>query len=153
MCANYFVSQCIPHSNSIRQNIIPFYRQENWGLRISNNLSMRKHVKSFLPTFYAPTSNAEERWFYLSCFVHFSINIKYAVIIKIIPHSLHCNSSLHTISWGPATCYTLPQRDYLWFHLYLTWINKWAKAFPHSLHPQGPSLVCFIDEPWALTLW
>ena len=28
---------------------------------------MRKHVKSFLPTFYAPTSNAEEaevEWFY-----------------------------------------------------------------------------------------
>ena len=31
---------------------------------------------------YAPTSNAEEGWFYLSCFVHFSINIKYAVITK-----------------------------------------------------------------------
>ena len=31
---------------------------------------------------YAPTSNAEEGWFYLSCLVYFFINIKYAVITK-----------------------------------------------------------------------
>ena len=55
------------------------------NLKKDRMISVRFQGKSFtimVIQVYAPTSNAEERWFYLSCFVHFSINIKYAVITK-----------------------------------------------------------------------